>query len=177
MKRSTRARASSASVTPGPYDDEAGVCAVSGRSRVTDGAVLAREAVDREPGLGRQRDGQARRRTYGDEGADTGRHGLLHELEAGAPAHHETGLGRWVPREEPRAGHLVHRVVAAHVLANDEQVAVGGEEAGGVHPARAAEDGLSFSEAGGQPAYDVGVRQRPGPGGPGVPNTFEHGRH
>ena len=41
------------------------------------------------------------------------------------------------------ADHLVHRVVAAYVLAHEQRLAAGGEQAGGVQAAGALEGGLA----------------------------------
>ncbi len=50
------------------------------------------------------------------------------------------GLGDRIAGQEAGAGDLVDGVVATHVLADDEQLAVGRRESGRVHPAGAGED-------------------------------------
>src|SRR5204863_5248978 len=63
------------------------------------------------------------------------------------PAHAEDHLGQREPALEERpADDLVHRVVAAHVLAEAQKITVGGEEAGRMEPAGHGERGLGSTE-------------------------------
>ena len=116
-----------------------------------------------QAGLAGQRDGEAGRGADGDQAADAGRDGLLHQLEPGPAADDQAGLGGGLAGEHAGAGHLVDGVVPADVLADHQSLALGGEEAGGVHAPGAAEDGLALAQAVGETSYDVGVRQRAGP--------------
>ena len=77
-----------------------------------------------------------------DRGAGDGR--LLHELERQPAADAEDVVAqREEPVERGAADDLVHRVVAADVLAHDQELAVGVEEAGRVQAAGPGEGGLA----------------------------------
>ena len=69
-------------------------------------------------------------------------------------------MQRQKPRGQRVADHLVHRVVAAHVLAHEQQLAVGREQPGRVHAAGELEAGLA------QPVRQVGqqLARHHGPG-------------
>ena len=134
-----------------------------------------REAVEREPRLAGEVDREARGCADGDEAADAGRDGLLHELEAGAPADHQAGGRRFLARQHPRPDHLVDRVVPAHVLPDDLQHAVGGRQGGGVHAAGAVEEPLARAQTLGELPDDLGGGDLAGP--PGPVHDVEHLGH
>ena len=72
---------------------------------------------------------------------------LLDELEGEAAADAENrARERQQPVEKGAADHLVQRVVAADVLADAQQLALGGEEPGRVQPARCLEGRLCLAE-------------------------------
>src|SRR5882724_10063666 len=92
-----------------------------------EGHVRGERHLDRHAG---------RRRDRGDH-RDPGGQGLLHDLEAHAPADHQhVPVERHAAGQHHVADHLVHGVVTADVFAQHDQPAVGVEEPGGVQPAR-----------------------------------------
>ena len=101
-----------------------------------------------------------------DRGARAGR--LLHELEREAPAHAQHVTCEREPAVEQRpADDLVHRVVAPDVLPDDDELARGREQAGGVQAAGALERRLD--ELVGEADEEIAWDARPGGG-------VEHGR-
>src|SRR4051812_29632079 len=110
-------------------------------------AVRAQEADERHPeALGRL-DCEVGRRRDGTDDGDPGHGRLLDDLEADAPRHHEHEPVQ-PPRADQhlRADELVERVVAAHVLADRDQLARWREESGGVEAARLVEGTLRCSQ-------------------------------
>ena len=84
------------------------------------------------------------RGAHGDQDRGAGDGGLLHELEGQPPADAENPVGqREQAVERGAADDLVHRVVAPDVLAHDQELALGVEEAGRVQAPGSGEGGLS----------------------------------
>src|SRR5215208_2704371 len=108
------------------------------RSGVEVERAVAHEAAEQHAPLARQVDRERGRRADGHDSREARQARLLDELERSPAA--QAGEDAWKREfacEEPRADRLVHRVVSADVLAQHDQLAVGGEEPGGVQPAGA----------------------------------------
>ena len=109
--------------------------------------AAADEAAERDAAVGGELDREARRRADRDEDRTARDRRLLHELEREPAAHAEHVLGeRQQPVEERPADDLVHRVVAADVLARAQQLARGVEEPGRVQAARHLEGRLRLAQ-------------------------------
>src|SRR3989304_4316542 len=131
----------------------------------------AGEADEGHPELPGEVHREARRGADGADDRNPRHEGLLHDLEAPAPAHLEDRVRErdGVP-EDLLADDLVDGVVAAHVLPDADDLPVGGEEARRVEAARLREDRLGLPEPRGQ--GPPGGPGGPGPGrGRGEPGT------
>src|SRR5207237_9980375 len=133
--------------------------------RVDVQAAAAHEAAQRDPAVGGELDGEARRGADRDQDRAAGDGRLLDELEREAPADAEDRVGERQPvLEEGPADDLVHRVVAAHVLPQAEELAVRVEEAGRMEPARDREGGLGFAQPVGQAREELEAGLEPAVG-------------
>src|SRR5207248_4187295 len=100
-------------------------------------STLADEPAERHAAIHGELDRQTGGRADRDEQRTAGDGGLLDELEREPPADAEDGAREGKqPRTERPADHLVHRVVAADVLAQAPELAALVEETGRVQPAR-----------------------------------------
>src|SRR5215469_7970881 len=113
------------------------------RSRVDVEAALAEEPHEGHVGGEGHLHGHARGRGHRGHYGDARLERLLHDLEARPAAHHEgVAIERHPVGEDHVADHLVHRIVAADVLAEDDETPFGVEETRRVEPARLVEDWL-----------------------------------
>jgi len=116
-------------------------------------AAVADEAAESDAAILGELDREAGRRADRDEDRAAGDGGFLDELERESSAHAQDRVGeRQQACAEGPADDLVHRVVAADVLACAKQVAVHAEEAGRVEAAGRGERGLG----GAQPFRELG---------------------
>src|SRR5215207_1671719 len=99
------------------------LCGDAGGARIhVHATVSAREAAQRHAAVRGQLDRERARGADADEDRGAGDGGLLHELERQAAAHAEDAVvQRQQPVEQGAADDLVHRVVAADVLAYEQQ--------------------------------------------------------
>lgn len=106
--------------------------------------------------------GEARGGADRNEHGDAGGEGLLHQLEAGAAADDEDrSREKSIPAQELGADDLVHGIVTADILADDDGAAFGREQAGGMEPAGVLKSILGLAQAVGKGADDVLMRLPP----------------
>ena len=123
--------------------------------------VAPAEPDEGHPGLLRQVHGERRRGAHRRHHGDPGHRRLLHELERRPARHLQDGPPQRQPALAQRPAHdLVHGVVPAHVLAQAQQLAGGGEQSRRVHPARLAEQSLVVEESLGERQQHLGVDER-----------------
>src|SRR6185503_20407164 len=102
--------------------------------------IATKKADQRETALTCQLYGERRRRTHGGHHRDAGHGALLHKLESGAAAHEQDrAIGGPILLDQC-AYNLVHGIMPADVLAQDQQLALPAEESRGVDPAGVLED-------------------------------------
>ena len=131
-------------------DDPRARLGVDGRRAVAD------EAAERHAAVGRELDGERRGRADRDEDGQPATDAFCTSSNESRPLTQriESASGTRPSPKRP-AEHLVHRVVAADVLAHAEQLSVRREEPGRVQPAGQGEGRLRLAQATGQRRDDV----------------------
>ncbi len=133
---------------PGPLPVRSGRHARMREGSVYDpGPAVPHESAERDPPVGAELDGERGGRADRDQHGAARDRRLLHQLEREPPADAEHRSREWQePLAEGPAQDLVHRVVAADVLAGAEQLTAGGEEPGRVEAPGEREGRLSRAE-------------------------------
>ena len=109
--------------------------------------LVAHKAQHRHAKALRRLNGKAARGTYSRQHPNPGGGRLLHQLEADPAADQQNVLMQWQPPgQQRRANYFVQGIVAAHVFAQQQQLALRREQGRGVLPAGLLEAGLGGAQ-------------------------------